>query len=80
MYKSVWRSIITSNGAPYSERELGEEAGIVNGVHFIKESHTLRNMKGSSISMTLYVPVEREVGSCNTGLSNEDGVEHGRGM
>lgn len=60
MYSSTWKQIIVSADKQYNEAELGPEAGVVGGQRYIKETHHLRNIKGQSLFVALYVPVDSD--------------------
>jgi len=60
MYSATWRQIVEPCDKPYSENELGPESGAVGGQRYTRETHRLRNIKGQSLFVALFVPVDAE--------------------
>jgi len=60
LYKSVWKSMIQPHRIEYGEDNLGPAVGEYNGQFYVKENHTIRNLKGQAIKVTLYLPANRE--------------------
>ena len=62
LYKSVWKSMIQPPRIEYADEHLGTEIGNTEGVMYRREMHTIKNIKGQRIRMTLYVPYDEDVG------------------
>lgn len=62
LYKSVWKSMIQPVRLQYGLENLGPQIGEYEGHYYVREEHTIRNIKGQALKATLYVPVSGPVG------------------